>query len=74
MENKRRAWRAALRTLSPRREAHRTLDPSFIYALRPDVHELRMEAEVPPASKKSEAAQPENLGRGTGETGETDRT
>ena len=35
----------------------------------PMLHELHMEAEVPPVSKKSEAAQPENLGWGRGETG-----
>ena len=54
MENKRRAWGAALRMLSLRREAHRTLDPSSIYAPRPDVHELHMEAEVPPVSARNQ--------------------
>ena len=47
---------------------------SSIYAPRSERHELHMEAEVPPSSKKTETAQPENLGRGRGETGETDRT
>jgi hypothetical protein len=53
LENKRRAWRVALRTLSPRREAHRTLDPSSIYAPRLD-SEFHMEAEVTHVSARNQ--------------------
>ena len=51
MENKRRAWRAALRTLSPRREAHRTLDPMRGPSYARLDSEFHMKAEVPVSAR-----------------------